>query len=80
MSGLSDEQVMLASAHKQARAGNVDFAIEQQVADSLPKGSLAWRKIARVSPTYPSIFCRSKHYFYFLGCVLCYPSFRSLEP
>ena len=80
MSGLRDEQVMLASSHKQAGAGNVDCAIEQQVADSLPKGSLAWRKIARGSPTCPSIFCRSKLYSYFLGCVLCCPSFRSLEP
>ena len=79
MSGPGDEQVMLASPHRSARAGNVDSAIDRQVADSLPKESLAWRKTVRTSPTYPLTYCRSKLYFYSRECVLCYPLYHSLE-
>ena len=70
----------MASPNEQERAGMTGSAIERQVADSLLKELLAWRKIVRPSPTYPSISSLSKLYFCFLECVLCYPLSRSLEP
>lgn len=78
MSSLSDGHAMPAFHNERGRAGKTDSAIERQVANSLPKGLLAWRKIARLSPTYPLTYSLSKLYFCFLEYVLCYPLSHSL--